>query len=624
MKLLPLLISATLSSSAIAMSPEVTLKFGTMDALTKEAPAERDDTRNVGNGGDVVVCKNTNGAVTSVELLDFYEARAMNGRLPIPQNIKDPHAIVLLTLKELEKVNPSRANRYRNWAETFAKEAVFIPDAKLTNIDDTNHLVLPENCDIAQVAIQRPIDDETQTNRYVIDKKLWDALDPLNQAGLILHELIYREAIEGEINESRAVRLLNSLIFAGDISKVSFKAYSNLLKKIHAADIDVDMMAAKSDRIRAVFVGVVCAKKTKSWEDQSNWNCEDFLKLAEKDNALTSYFRVVPFEGWLEKSWIKVNGEAFFLTGLSQITLSLKRMELIPGRQFTVRVEKNDVQIGGPKNQIAWEVHEENKDNFVTWTFFQPKSDFWTKTKAIHGIVCLANEDVLLYEGKLNTCHVSPYQTLQSNEYTCSMYDFNKPEHNSVPREVTFFPHTGLLHFSGFVNKNEFRPLCQVALPILKIQEASVYAGDQDGNIRALVPDRLTTIAHGYAPFNLNMNNGMTFYSNGGVQTVSLAGYQTVEIQSVAVEIMGSETKNPSENFCRVIGFSNHGKLAEFTLRTAVSLVNANGQTTLYPEQTRLRVDENGFVKESSSSCLPDDSQREFCRYFQDSPICKM
>lgn len=623
MKLLTLLFSAILSSSSFAAAPKITPKFGALDVLTEGERNDRDDTRNVGNGGDVVVCKDSAGKVTSVELFDFYEARVTNGRLPIPPNVTDPHAIVLTALKELEKINPSRAHRYQKWAEAFKNEAVFVPDAKLTNIDDTNHIVLPAKCDIAQIAVQRSIDDEIQTNRYVVDKKLWDALDPLNQAGLILHEVIYREAIEGEINESRAVRLLNSLIFAGDISKVSLKAYAKLLKKIHASDIDVDTTIPNSNRIRAVFVGVVCAKKTKSWEDQPNWNCEDFLKLPEKDMKPVSYYRVAPFEGWLENRWIDVNGEEFFLTGLSQITLSINRMELIPGGQFDVRVEKNNVQIGGPKNQIAWEVHEENKDEFVTWTFFQPKSDFWTKTKAIRGIVCLANEDVLLYDSKLNTCHVSPYQTIQSNDYTCSMYDFNKPEHNSVPREVTFFPHTGLLHFSAFVNRNEFRPLCQVTLPILKIQEASVYAGDEDGNIRALIPNRLTTIAHGYPPFNLNMNHGMTFYFDGTLQTVSLASYQTVEVQAKSIEIMGSEDKNPNENFCRVVGFSS-GKLAEFTLRIAANLVNTNGQVTDYPAQTRLRVDEKGFVKESSSSCFPDDSQREFCRYFRESPICEM
>ncbi len=107
-----------------------------LSVLAQPALAENE----VGNGGDVLVCRDPAGTITTVELLDFFEARTFRG---IPIDLGDPSLPVegklALALSRLERFSPQRAARYRAWLLAFWQEAALIPGIVLEDIPDSAH-----------------------------------------------------------------------------------------------------------------------------------------------------------------------------------------------------------------------------------------------------------------------------------------------------------------------------------------------------------------------------------------------------------------------------------------------------------------------------------------------------
>jgi hypothetical protein len=184
--------------------------------------------RTVGNGGDVLVCRNQDGT-DSYELLDFYEGRALRNiqvdlgpaELTLPEKIE-------IALKRLERVSERRAKTYRTQAATFFQESLFLTDAGLIDVPDSDHFIIPHNCHLQQIANQsEPLYPEDK--RYIIDQSLWNQLDKNNQVGLILHEIIYREALAiGQVN-SISTRLLTSNISSLRINAMSTAEFTRFL-----------------------------------------------------------------------------------------------------------------------------------------------------------------------------------------------------------------------------------------------------------------------------------------------------------------------------------------------------------------------------------------------------------
>jgi hypothetical protein len=191
----------------------------------------------VGNGGDVVVCKNDAGEIVSIELLDFYEARKrrqMTIDLGAPE--LDVEAKIELALARLERLDAGRAARYREWARTFREEALFTEDA-LRDIPDSQHVQLPRdaNCSIEQIVVHtEPTFPEDP--RYTVDAVLWGWLEEHGRnddlAGLMLHELWYREGVGFGLTHSIGVRYMNSKIASTSYTDLDEATYVDYLQRI--------------------------------------------------------------------------------------------------------------------------------------------------------------------------------------------------------------------------------------------------------------------------------------------------------------------------------------------------------------------------------------------------------
>ncbi len=72
-----------------------------------------------GNGGNAVVCRNGGNSITSIELLDFYEARVLRQiKLKLETGSLNFKEIVTKKLGELARLAPKRAALYSTYIES--------------------------------------------------------------------------------------------------------------------------------------------------------------------------------------------------------------------------------------------------------------------------------------------------------------------------------------------------------------------------------------------------------------------------------------------------------------------------------------------------------------------------
>ncbi|WP_413291068.1 hypothetical protein [Bdellovibrio sp. HCB337] len=190
------------------------------------------DGKDVGNGGDAVVCRNAKNKITSVQFYDHFEAKEKR------QMVLDLGAATLsyekkldLLLARVKKINPSRARMYREWWSSFMKEAKFIKGSNLIDIPDTGGGFVPAGCGLEQLAVQQTVKFPGDS-RYTINQDLWDLMDANSKAGLILHELILREATSDEVGQTNSIntRYLNAVMSTKAYEKMSLKSYIELLQ----------------------------------------------------------------------------------------------------------------------------------------------------------------------------------------------------------------------------------------------------------------------------------------------------------------------------------------------------------------------------------------------------------
>lgn len=181
----------------------------------------------VGNGGDVIVCREK-GEIKSIQLLDFYESTIKNQK-EISTTLTDENSILKEVQSRIFLIDPKRGELFERKIQAFHQETHFLENAKLVDIPDSFHIVLPKakDCKLEQIAIL----DKSQKDpkkKFIIDKNLWEKLGPLDKAGLVMHETVYDLFADlGEKNSIKA-RSYNSFIFGTYDSKEYWKFVKDL------------------------------------------------------------------------------------------------------------------------------------------------------------------------------------------------------------------------------------------------------------------------------------------------------------------------------------------------------------------------------------------------------------
>lgn len=182
----------------------------------------------VGNGGNGVVCKDR------VELLDLYEAKVLR-KVSTDPAIKgtDPFKIVEQRLEPLKEIDPKSAQTYLMELNLLKTEISFEDQIVLKPIDDSLHSFEPKEagCKVTQLAVFRK--KQLPGEKLVlVDKGIWKRMKPVHQAGLLLHEAIYKHLSDLGEKDSTKARYLVSFILSEEFSKKNAEVYWNLIKKM--------------------------------------------------------------------------------------------------------------------------------------------------------------------------------------------------------------------------------------------------------------------------------------------------------------------------------------------------------------------------------------------------------
>lgn len=180
----------------------------------------------VGNGGNAVVCEGQ-----PIKVHDLYEAEKLRSIFPqLGAPDVDPTVKVQAMIAQLESLDPDRFSMYSQWLVEFPESALFLPHVVLTPVPDTLHPFLEEGCSLKQLVIQaEPRFPEDK--RYLVSKDLWDQLDNDNKAVLLMHEIVYRDAILHKQTDSFNTRYFVSYLMAAKVAKMTPDAYGELLDR---------------------------------------------------------------------------------------------------------------------------------------------------------------------------------------------------------------------------------------------------------------------------------------------------------------------------------------------------------------------------------------------------------
>ncbi|QDK46932.1 hypothetical protein DOM22_18095 [Bdellovibrio sp. ZAP7] len=191
-----------------------------------------------GNGGNAVVCPygeheivtayDMNEVIFRYELLPSFPPMVSadcqnqrNGREICETGTDIARAI----LNRLALLDQDLMNDLLGKLDTFWSEAILVY-GDLTPVNDSGLSFVPEGCSLKQLAIQQqPIFE--QDSRYFISGSLWNKMDGQGKAVLILHEIIYRYALEhgAATKSSVPIRYFNSLLISDKLKEFTPKHY---------------------------------------------------------------------------------------------------------------------------------------------------------------------------------------------------------------------------------------------------------------------------------------------------------------------------------------------------------------------------------------------------------------
>ncbi len=202
-----------------------------------------------GNGGDVIVCRDGNAQIKSIELLDYYEARQMRQFkvLEYP-GLTDKQFITAIadkinSLEDLERPFDTREalelmNAVRHFIKTGQSntKGILFTNEVLTDIPDSEELFIPRGCYVEQIAIwQYPSFPEDP--RFIFQADLLKNLSDRDLRGLVLHEMIYKtlytRSFGDLLKDSYSPRYFHEKLMSRDLKEFTFVDYIQFLHGLY-------------------------------------------------------------------------------------------------------------------------------------------------------------------------------------------------------------------------------------------------------------------------------------------------------------------------------------------------------------------------------------------------------
>lgn len=259
----------------------------------------------VGNGGDAIVCEKLHPQMHGkhARMLDSFEGLNrfyMPAQWPLVESPEDKAARVI---SRLEAYDADRAARYHGYLQAFWVESEILPNAHLPDIPDDGPLALPgEDCKLMQAVIQsEPMFPGDK--RYHISGPVWEQLDAEERATLVLHEIMYREAISLGHKTSAYARYLNAYLISDKIARDTPTTYIDLLQStIHMPavrshkGIELSLKDLELDEQKNIVAGRL-QNRTFAWAGKNHLAKDTLVKFAGDGSITVQLEQVASYTG---------------------------------------------------------------------------------------------------------------------------------------------------------------------------------------------------------------------------------------------------------------------------------------------------------------------------------------
>ncbi len=170
----------------------IRFKVGRQVLLTLAIPALSWAGPTSSGGGMAVVCRNSDGLIQSAKVLDFYEAevRDASSILKSAGSLQADYSQLVQSTYALQGYDISNTDTTQTNLNKFLERIRWVsaPDTLSFTGDQGASAAPPTGCQLEQLAV---FHDEDESIR--IDSEIWNKLDSMNQAVLVIHELFYHQ-----------------------------------------------------------------------------------------------------------------------------------------------------------------------------------------------------------------------------------------------------------------------------------------------------------------------------------------------------------------------------------------------------------------------------------------------
>lgn len=290
-------------------------------------------------GGGVVYCKGK-----KAELYDYLEAREPPYKLVTLRHPKgdDFMAMTRSMIKRMFWASPYRQALYGRWLDSWETERQFLPNFPPRKVPDSERVSLPLHCRYVQAVIQQYPELPDQF-RYYVNQKAWDDLDEENRAGLVFHELLYREAMTYGHDTSVFLRNLHRKMrdwaYGVNRSEAGSRGdFLALLMESHFPVSDIESFGS----IRRIGVRDVSYPVAKNFEVEDallvqfgrclNDNCTEFKQEL-------SYSQFASLDTTVTKDWWPLSNRMDRLIFDRATAEKTRTLRLDPNRSYSIRTD---------------------------------------------------------------------------------------------------------------------------------------------------------------------------------------------------------------------------------------------------------------------------------------------
>ncbi len=181
------------------------------------------------NGGDIIACPGLE--VPVYRSLDLYEGKMVYNLEPALIQQNDYRVIVSQLIDRIAKFDLNRAKMYRVFLKNFESEVQMVPGSEFGNIKDEGFITLPEGCELRQAAGQFRT-PTPEGIKYIFNTAIWNEMSHSTRAALVMHELVYREALlpKNGPKTSAKVRYFTAFIHSKKMLSGSYQDYLRAVK----------------------------------------------------------------------------------------------------------------------------------------------------------------------------------------------------------------------------------------------------------------------------------------------------------------------------------------------------------------------------------------------------------